>query len=155
MDAFANASTLTFLKAYCGENIRRGETMQIGYEFLQYGKKTAKKDFSDINTAWGELDCVAYTSTVEAEDTHYKANENIEKSVAEDLHKSYLANHWKAIRELFQVLGFTSIDDKCILSGNIVSKAFTQSCEKFIEIRSQFLLLLGFKSRAKEKSDLI
>ncbi|CAI2200716.1 18432_t:CDS:1, partial [Funneliformis geosporum] len=28
--------------------------------------KQRKKDFSDINTAWGELDCVAYTSTVEA-----------------------------------------------------------------------------------------
>ncbi|CAI2194284.1 11078_t:CDS:2, partial [Funneliformis geosporum] len=53
------------------------------------------------------------------EDTHYKANENIEKSVAEDLHKSYSANHWKAIRELFQILGFTGIDDKRILSGNM------------------------------------
>ncbi|CAI2193502.1 5942_t:CDS:2, partial [Funneliformis geosporum] len=65
----------------------------------------------------------------------YDANENIEKSVAEDLHKSYSANHWKAIRELFQILGFTGIDDKRILSGNMVSETFTQSCEKFIEIR--------------------
>ncbi|CAI2180561.1 15999_t:CDS:2, partial [Funneliformis geosporum] len=51
------------------------------------------------------------------ENTHYKTNENIEKSVAEDLHKSYSANHWKAIRELFQILGFTNIDDKHILSN--------------------------------------
>ncbi|CAI2185657.1 16791_t:CDS:1 [Funneliformis geosporum] len=58
-------------------------------------------------------------------DTHYKTNENIEKSVAEDLHKSYSANHWKDIRELFQILGFTSIDNKHIISGNIVLKAFT------------------------------
>src|SRR2546421_10169587 len=28
--------------------------------------KQRKKDFSDINTAWGELDCIAYTSIVEA-----------------------------------------------------------------------------------------
>ena len=28
--------------------------------------KQRKRDFSDINTAWDELDCVAYTSTVEA-----------------------------------------------------------------------------------------
>ncbi|CAI2185271.1 19642_t:CDS:1, partial [Funneliformis geosporum] len=68
------------------------------------------------------------------ENTHYKTNENIEKSVAEDLHKSYSANHWKAIRELFQILGFTNIDDKHILSSNIILESFTQSCEKFIEI---------------------
>ena len=29
-----------------------------------------------------------------------------------------------------------------------------RSCEKFIEIRNQSLLLFGFKSRAKEKPDL-
>ncbi|GBB88983.1 hypothetical protein RclHR1_15600005 [Rhizophagus clarus] len=45
----------------------------------------------------------------------HKAKENLEKSVAEDLRKSYSANHWKAIRELFQILGFTGIDDKRIL----------------------------------------
>ncbi|CAI2168139.1 7461_t:CDS:1 [Funneliformis geosporum] len=137
MDAFANASTLTFLKAYCGENIRvidnkfqplvdktveylydpnsGAEAMRIGYEFLKQGKRVAfvltscsiaralvekvcklqkpdnshirahayygymdgkqrKKDFSDINTAWGELDCVAYTSTVEAGISFEKTN---------------------------------------------------------------------------------
>jgi hypothetical protein len=89
------------------------------------------------------------------EDSHYKARYNSEKSVAEDLHKSYSANHWKVIRELFQILGFTGIDDKRILSGNIISEAFAQSCERFIEIRSQSLLLFGIKSRAKEKPDLI
>src|SRR5437762_7214620 len=68
------------------------------------------------------------------EDTHYKAEYNSEKSVAEDLHKSYSANHWKVIRELFQILGFTGIDDKRTLSGNIVSEAFALSCERFIEI---------------------
>ncbi|CAJ0835506.1 9888_t:CDS:2 [Entrophospora sp. SA101] len=123
MDAFANESTLTFLKAYRGENIRvidnkfqpligktveylydpnsGAEAMRIGFEYLKHGKRVAfvvtssnmaralvekasklsfkarayygdmdgkqrKKDFLDINTAWGELDCVAYTSTVEA-----------------------------------------------------------------------------------------
>jgi hypothetical protein len=55
------------------------------------------------------------------EDTHYKAEENVEKLVAEDLHKSYSANYWKAIRELFQILDFTGIDDERILSG-------TKSC---------------------------
>ena len=59
------------------------------------------------------------------EDTHYKAEEDVEKSVAEDLHKSYSANYWMVIRELFQILGFTGIDDKRILSSNIVSKTFT------------------------------
>ncbi|CAI2196851.1 6218_t:CDS:2, partial [Funneliformis geosporum] len=63
MDAFANKSTLAFLKTYCGEDIRiidnryqlcvgkmvefiydsnsRAETMQIGYEFLKQGKRMA------------------------------------------------------------------------------------------------------------------
>ncbi|CAI2194502.1 20321_t:CDS:2, partial [Funneliformis geosporum] len=84
----------------------------------------------------------------------YRAKENLEKSVAEDLRKSYSANHWKAIRELFQILGFTGIDDRRTLSGDIVSEAFVQSCEKFIEIRNQSLLLFGFKSHAKTTPDL-
>ncbi|GBC48706.2 hypothetical protein GLOIN_2v1842826 [Rhizophagus irregularis DAOM 181602=DAOM 197198] len=88
------------------------------------------------------------------EDSHYKAGYNSEKSVAEDLHKSYSANHWKVIRELFQILGFTSIDDKRILSSNIISETFTQSCEKFIKVLDQSLLLFRFKSRAKVTSDL-
>ena len=87
-------------------------------------------------------------------DTYCKAEENFEKSVAEDLHKSYSANHWKVIRELFQTLGFTGIDDERILSGNVVSEAFALSCERFVEIRNQSLLLFGFKSRAKEAPDL-
>ncbi|CAG8849397.1 26896_t:CDS:2, partial [Gigaspora margarita] len=87
-------------------------------------------------------------------DTYYKAGENVEKSVADDLYKSYSANHWMVIRELFQILGFTGIDDKRILSGSMVSEAFTQSYERFIEIRNQSLLLFGFKSRAKKIPDL-
>ena len=59
------------------------------------------------------------------------------------------------IRELFQILGFTGIDDIRTLSGNIISEAFAQSYERFIEIRSQSLLLFGIKSCAKEKPDLI
>ena len=70
------------------------------------------------------------------------------------MHKSYLANHWKVIREFFQILGFTNIDDKNILFSNIVSKTFTQSCERFIEVLDQSLLLFGFKSCAKVTSDL-
>ena len=88
------------------------------------------------------------------EDTHYKAGYNSEKSVAEDLHKSYSANHWKVIRELFQILGFTGIDDKRTLSGDTALESFMRSCERFIEIRNQSLLLFGFKSRAKETPDL-
>src|SRR2546421_12529965 len=84
----------------------------------------------------------------------HKAEENLKKSVAEDLRKSYSANHWKAIRELFQILGFTDIDDKRILPGNIVSEAFVQSCERFIEIRDQSLLLFGFKSQTNAIPDL-
>ncbi|RIB06649.1 hypothetical protein C2G38_2115618 [Gigaspora rosea] len=127
IDAFANESTLTFLKAYCGKNVRvidnkyqhrigetveilydpnsGAEAMRIGYRFLKQGKRVAfvltgavmaralveraskltkpdnspikarayyrdmdrkqrQKDFSDINTAWGELDYIAYTNTV-------------------------------------------------------------------------------------------
>ncbi|CAI2168137.1 7460_t:CDS:2 [Funneliformis geosporum] len=63
------------------------------------------------------------------EDTCFKAENNFEKSVAEDLRKTYSANHWKIIRELFQVLGFTGIDDRRTLSGSIISESFTQSCE--------------------------
>ena len=84
----------------------------------------------------------------------YRAEENLEKSVAEDLRKSYSANHWKAIRELFQILGFTGIDDRCTLSGDTASELFIRSCERFIEIRNQSLLLFGFKSCAKETPDL-
>ncbi|CAJ0826452.1 12239_t:CDS:2 [Entrophospora sp. SA101] len=36
--------------------------------------KQRKKDFLDINTAWGELDCVAYTNTVEAGISFEKPN---------------------------------------------------------------------------------
>src|SRR3954462_4277977 len=88
------------------------------------------------------------------EDTHYKAGYNSEKSVAEDLHKSYSFNHWMVIRELFQILGFTGIDNKRTLSSDTASESFMQSCEKFIEIRNQSLLLFGFKSCAKETPDL-
>ncbi|PKY62820.1 hypothetical protein RhiirA4_490018, partial [Rhizophagus irregularis] len=57
------------------------EAMRIGYDLLRqpdnspvrarayYGDmdgKQRQRDFSDINVAWGELDCVAYTNTVEA-----------------------------------------------------------------------------------------
>ena len=31
----------------------------------------------------------------------YRAEENLKKSVAEDLRKSYSANHWEVIQELF------------------------------------------------------
>ncbi|CAG8819352.1 45312_t:CDS:2, partial [Gigaspora margarita] len=84
----------------------------------------------------------------------YKAKEHLKKSVAEDLRKSYSANHWKAIRELFQILGFTSIDDKRTLPGDTALESFMRSCERFIEIRNQSLLLFGFKSRAKKTPDL-
>ncbi|PKY58654.1 hypothetical protein RhiirA4_480746, partial [Rhizophagus irregularis] len=56
------------------------EAMRIGYDLLRQGKRvafspcilwgygweTATKDFSDINVTWSELDCIAYTNTVEA-----------------------------------------------------------------------------------------
>src|SRR5207248_6562562 len=80
--------------------------------------------------------------------------ENLEKSVAEDLRKSYSAKHWEVIRELFQILGFTGIDDKRTLSSDTASESFMRSCEKFIEIRNQSLLLFGFKYREKETPDL-
>jgi hypothetical protein len=84
----------------------------------------------------------------------YIAKENLKKSVAEDLCKSYSAKHWEVIQKLFQILDFTGIDDKCTLSNDTASESFMQSCEKFIEIRNQSLLLFGFKSRAKETPDL-
>ena len=84
----------------------------------------------------------------------YKAEENLEKSVAEDLRKSYSANHWEVIQELFRILGFIGIDDRRTLSGDTASESFTRSCERFIEIRNQSLLLFGFKSRAKETPNL-
>src|SRR5205085_11036366 len=84
----------------------------------------------------------------------YKAEENLKKSVAEDLCKSYSANYWKVIQELFQILDFTGIDNKRTLSGDTTSESFMQSCERFIEIQNQSLLLFGFKSHAKEKPDL-
>ncbi len=58
------------------------------------------------------------------------------------------------IQKLFQILGFTGIDDIRTLSGNIISEAFAQSCERFMEIWNQSLLLFEFKSHAKETPDL-
>ena len=84
----------------------------------------------------------------------YKVKENLEKSVAEDLRKSYSVKHWEVIQELFQILDFTGIDDKHTLSSDTALESFMQSCEKFIEIRNQSLLLFGFKSCAKETPDL-
>ncbi|CAI2197486.1 457_t:CDS:2, partial [Funneliformis geosporum] len=71
-----------------------------------------------------------------------------------DLRKAYLSKQWETIQKLFQILGFTGIDDERILSGSMVLEAFMQSCERFIEIRNQSLLLFRFKSRAKEIPDL-
>ena len=34
--------------------------------------KQRQKDFSDINIAWSELDCIAYTNTVEVEISYSK-----------------------------------------------------------------------------------
>ena len=59
------------------------------------------------------------------------------------------------IRKLFQILGFTGIDNVHILLSNIISEIFTQLHKRFIEIRSQSLLLFGIKSYIKEKLDLI
>src|SRR5207253_6017030 len=54
----------------------------------------------------------------------------------------------------FTVTWFYRYRDKRILSDDQVKVAFETSREKFIEIRSQALLLFGFKSRAKETPDL-
>ncbi|CAG8503509.1 10593_t:CDS:10 [Scutellospora calospora] len=91
---------------------------------------------------------------VQWEDTCYNAKDNFEDSVAKDLYKTYSANHWEAIRGLLQLLGFTGIDDKRILSNNQVKVTFEASHKKFIEIRSQALLLFGFRSHTKEIPDL-
>ncbi|CAJ0835973.1 13410_t:CDS:2 [Entrophospora sp. SA101] len=131
MDAFGNESTLAFLKAYRGKNIRIfdnkyqpriDETVKILYDpdkgseamrnslrMIQEGKRVAfvmtsckkaralanqasklqkpdgspiltrvyfgqmdgkqcQEDFADINATWSGLDCIIYTSTVEAGD---------------------------------------------------------------------------------------
>ena len=70
------------------------------------------------------------------------------------MRKTYFANHWKVIRKLFQVLSFTNIEDKHILSDNVISESFAQSCEKFIELWNQSLLFFSFKFHAKKKPDL-
>ncbi|CAJ0870776.1 7690_t:CDS:2 [Entrophospora sp. SA101] len=88
------------------------------------------------------------------ENTCYNTKDNIEDSVAKDIRKTYSANHWEAIRELFQSLGFTGIDDERILYDDQVKVAFETSRKRFIELRNQSLLLFGFKSRAKETPDL-
>ncbi|KAF0464963.1 helicase [Gigaspora margarita] len=88
------------------------------------------------------------------EDTCYNTKDNFVDSVAKDLRKTYSANHWEAVRGLLQSLGFTGIDDKRILSDDQVKVTFEASRDRFIEIRSQALLLFGFNSRAKEIPDL-
>ncbi|CAJ0907740.1 1319_t:CDS:2 [Entrophospora sp. SA101] len=66
----------------------------------------------------------------------------------------YLTKQQKTIQELFQSLGFISIDDTRLLSGDIVAKALEKSHDKIIKICQDALLLFGFKSRAKEIPDL-
>ncbi|CAI2184622.1 18551_t:CDS:2 [Funneliformis geosporum] len=84
-----------------------------------YDEKSVMKELkAEENIQW-EISC-------------YRAEENLEKSVAEDLR----------------------IDDKRILFGSMVSEAFIQSCERFIEIQNLSLLLFGFKSCTKEIPDL-
>ncbi|CAI2182858.1 1006_t:CDS:2, partial [Funneliformis geosporum] len=90
-------------------------------ELFCYDEKSAMKGLkTEKNIQW-KIAC-------------YRAEENLKKLVVEDLHKSYSANHWEAIRELFQILGFTGINDIHILPGNIILAAFAQSCERFIVI---------------------
>ncbi|CAG8519246.1 4266_t:CDS:1 [Diversispora eburnea] len=62
----------------------------------------------------------------------------------------YLTKQQKTIQELFQLLGFISIDDIRILSGDTVAKALEKSCETIVKIRQDALLLFGFKTRAKK-----
>ncbi|CAG8603583.1 2791_t:CDS:2, partial [Diversispora eburnea] len=94
MDAFANDSTLAFLKSYRGENVRvidnkyqprKGEIIKLLYDpdkgseairrgfrmlqevyFGQMDGKQRQDDFANIDATWSTLDCVVYTSTVEA-----------------------------------------------------------------------------------------
>ncbi|CAI2194328.1 19950_t:CDS:2, partial [Funneliformis geosporum] len=75
-----------------------------------------------------------YDKDMNIEDWNNLSEENLEKSIVEDLCKTYSANHWKVIKELFKILGFTGINDKRVLPGNIISEAFIQSCKRFIEI---------------------
>ena len=76
------------------------------FQFRRHGydEESAMEELKAKDTTQWEIAC-------------YKAEENLEKSVAEDLCKFYSANHWKVIQELFQILGFTDIDDKRTLSG--------------------------------------
>ncbi|CAG8825047.1 46398_t:CDS:2, partial [Gigaspora margarita] len=60
----------------------------------------------------------------------------------------------EAVRDLFQSIGFSGIDDTKILSSNDVAKTFEQSQEKIIKIREDALLLFSFKTRAKGLPDL-
>ncbi|CAJ0835309.1 13188_t:CDS:2 [Entrophospora sp. SA101] len=85
--------------------------------------------------------------------SHFR-KQGYDEDIAKDLRKTYSANHWEAVRELFRSLGFTGIDDERILSDDQVKVAFETSRERFIEIQNQSLLLFGFKSRAKETPDL-
>ncbi|CAJ0850941.1 4497_t:CDS:1, partial [Entrophospora sp. SA101] len=71
-----------------------------------------------------------------------------------DLHKFYSVKQWEAVRDLFQSIGFSGIDDTKILSGDDVAKAFEQSCEEVVKIREDARLLFGFKTRAKGTPDL-
>src|SRR6266498_3831138 len=72
--------------------------------------KQRKKDFSDINTAWGELDCVAYTSTVEASISFEKTD------------------HFDA------VIGITNI----VTPVNV--EAFVQICSEFMTVKGAYYL---------------
>ncbi|CAG8486342.1 1410_t:CDS:10, partial [Scutellospora calospora] len=88
IDAFANNSTLAFLKFYQGENdhvidnkyqLRKRKIVKFlynpnkglegirrGFKILQEDEKQRQDNFANIDTTWSTLDCVIYTSTVEA-----------------------------------------------------------------------------------------
>ncbi|CAI2178663.1 18386_t:CDS:2 [Funneliformis geosporum] len=159
--------------------------------------KQRQKDFSNINDAWSELDCVAYTNIVEAgisfkitghfdiviaitniaTPVHIEAlaqmfyricdspchiqghdEENAMKGLKAEENKQWKIACYKAEKNLEKLvakdLRFTDIDDKCTLSSNTASESFMRSCEKFIKIQNQSLLLFSFKSHAKETPDL-
>ncbi|CAI2163562.1 9021_t:CDS:2, partial [Funneliformis geosporum] len=143
IDAFRNKLILTFLKTY-HINTTWDELDCVTYISIVEADISFEK--TDHFDAVISITNIVTPVNVEAfiqmmfqfmiKDTHYKANENIEKLVAKDLYKSYSANQWKAIRELFQILDFTGIDDKRILSSNIVSEAFTSYAKERPDLKS-------------------
>ncbi|CAI2161688.1 8612_t:CDS:2 [Funneliformis geosporum] len=134
MDAFTNDSTITFLKQYRDNNIRIfnnkyqpriGKTIKILYDLDKGSEAIKREDFTNINATWSSLDCVIYTSTVEA---------NISFEIP---------NHFNAIIEINKIADCYALDTSSVETYNEAEYQSRLSVKYFPKILSSLVSNTG------------